>query len=99
VSAREKGCDPKSQQTATSSSFISSTLMVSERHPVGGGYSVQFRALAPIDGVLPIACEWTPTTPSTGDRLRKIDQSRYDNALAQFLEIAEEALGKAWRAA
>lgn len=99
MSAREKGFDPKSQQTATSSPFISSTLMVSERHPVGGGYSVQFRALAPIDGVLPIACEWAPTTPSTGDRLRKIDQSRYDNALAQFLEIAEEALGKAWRAA
>ena len=68
-------------------------LMVSGLHQVGGGYTVQFKAYAPVDGVLPIGCEWSPTIPSDRDRRRKVDMCRYDHALSRFLKIIKEVLG------
>ena len=76
--------------SAAAKEEITYVTIVSDLHRVGGGYAVQFRTHALVDGVLPIACEWSPTIPSERERRRKVDMQRYDHALAQFLQAVAD---------
>ena len=70
--------------------------LIGEKHHVGAGYHIQFKALPMIERVLPIACEWSPKIPCASDRRHKINMQIYEDALAKFVQLAEQALGDAW---
>ena len=69
---------------------------ISAKQHVGGGYHIQFKALPIVEGVLSIACEWSPRIPCVSDRRHKINMRIYADALAQFVQSAEQALGDTW---
>ena len=75
---------------------VPSKELISTPASVGGGYTVQFTAPNHADFVLSIGCIWSPSVPSARDWRRKIDMRRYEQALAKFVQVAEEALGDAW---
>lgn len=69
--------------------------LIGTKQRAGTGYHIQFEALPMIDRVLPIACEWSPKIPCAGDRRDKINMQIYENELAKFVHLAEQALGDA----
>jgi len=65
-------------------------ILISEKHPVGGGLSVQFRFNQEYvqngEETEPFTCEWFPGSPSQRDLQRKLNLCKYWAVRDQFFE-------------
>lgn len=68
------------------------TPIFSDRHLVGGGYSIQF-SYRPEDAKS-LQCVWSPRLPSPRDFRRKVDRRKYEAAREVFFQAIGQNTGK-----